>query len=84
VGLEPTHGNPYWILNPARLPIPPRRREDNRSGRPSACQLQAWGEVGRDHLALTASELEKEPSWQPQRLGMDARPVELLAFQEPP
>jgi hypothetical protein len=26
VGLEPTHSCPYWILNPARLPIPPLRR----------------------------------------------------------
>ena len=24
-GLEPSQGCPYWILNPARLPIPPLR-----------------------------------------------------------
>lgn len=26
VGVEPTHSCEYWILSPARLPIPPRRR----------------------------------------------------------
>ena len=25
VGIEPTHSCEYWILSPARLPIPPRR-----------------------------------------------------------
>jgi hypothetical protein len=24
-GFEPTHSCEYWILNPARLPVPPRR-----------------------------------------------------------
>src|SRR4249920_3781198 len=25
-GIEPTHPCEYWILSPARLPVPPRRR----------------------------------------------------------
>ena len=32
VGLEPTHGRPYWILSPARLPIPPLRHIDFLNG----------------------------------------------------
>jgi hypothetical protein len=24
-GFEPRQGNPYWTLNPARLPVPPLR-----------------------------------------------------------
>jgi hypothetical protein len=27
VGLEPTHPFGYWILNPARLPVPPLRHK---------------------------------------------------------
>jgi hypothetical protein len=26
-GFEPRQGNPYWTLNPARLPVPPLRPE---------------------------------------------------------
>jgi hypothetical protein len=26
-GFEPRQGNPYWTLNPARLPVPPLRQD---------------------------------------------------------
>jgi hypothetical protein len=29
-GIEPTHSCEYWILSPARLPVPPRRRVAQR------------------------------------------------------
>src|SRR6476660_1605463 len=39
-GIEPTRSCDHWILSPARLPVPPRRREEiklrKRSGSSSA------------------------------------------------
>ena len=29
-GLEPPRGCPHWILNPARMPIPPRSQAEDR------------------------------------------------------
>src|SRR5437660_725263 len=29
-GIEPSHSCEYWILSPARLPVPPRRRRSKR------------------------------------------------------
>ena len=39
VGLEPTRPCGHWILNPARLPIPPLRRANNRKFYQSVCKL---------------------------------------------
>jgi hypothetical protein len=34
-GLEPTRSCDHWILSPARLPVPPRRRRESETTKPA-------------------------------------------------
>src|SRR6266516_1916031 len=40
-GLEPTRSCDHWILSPARLPVPPRRRRESESTK-SSSQLKRF------------------------------------------
>lgn len=62
-GLEPTHSCEYWILSPARLPVPPRRRrersnyEDDGPAQAlpissSGCRLRGGPKISRKIMAL--------------------------------
>src|SRR5881392_3446885 len=61
-GLEPTRSCDHWILSPARLPVPPRRRrflhsittnEDHEADRKSIpCKLRGGPKISRRIIAL--------------------------------
>src|SRR5438876_3924133 len=55
-GLEPTRSCDHWILSPARLPVPPRRR---RSKRVRKLQTPAESSSASDQVRIDSSQTER-------------------------
>ena len=54
-GLEPTRSCDHWILSPARLPVPPRRRRESP-------KIRVHANVASSMKIVTSSEINRE-SW---------------------
>src|SRR5438477_2603237 len=66
-GLEPTRSCDHWILSPARLPIPPRRRKQSEATKPeSVLKCSGRGQAAANFLAARTKNL-------PQRFPIAAR-----------
>ena len=78
-GIEPTRSCDHWILSPARLPVPPRRREEiklqnrNLSSSASRCARRS------DERALTSFRTCLAPTARCQN-SLGHRPRTLIAF----
>src|SRR5437762_12509395 len=66
-GLEPTRSCDHWILSPARLPIPPRRRKQSEATKPASVLKCS----GRDQAA--ANFLAARTKNLPERFRIRAR-----------